>query len=79
MMDFLKMYPAFTMHDYIWGISAPMIKIMTSDATQVICLTTDEQKEEYKRWKRRHDATLMDNLDDAASALRLPKKKKLKK
>lgn len=52
MMDFLKTYPAFTMHDYVWGLSAPMIKIMLLDATQVLPLTTEKQKKEYKLWKR---------------------------
>lgn len=51
MMDFLKAYPAFSMHDYVWGLSAPMVKIMMSDATQVMYLT-EKQQNEYKQWKR---------------------------
>lgn len=78
MIDFLKAYPSFTMNDYVWGLSAPLIKIMLMDATQVYYLD-DKQKEEYKNWKLRQTATCADNLDDVASELGIPKKKKLKK
>lgn len=78
-MDFLKLFPAFTMHDYVWGLSAPMIKIMTQDATQTFMLTTDKQKEQYKQWKLKQTATQADNLDAVASELGIPKKKKIKK
>lgn len=73
MMDFLKLNPAFTMYDYVWGLSAPMIKIMSMDATQVIHLSEKQQKE-YKQWKRNHkcnnDET--DDPDAFADALGIP-------
>lgn len=50
-MDFLKSFPSFTMQDYIWGLSAPMIQIMAKDATQIIYLD-EKQQQEYKTWKR---------------------------
>lgn len=78
MIDFLKMFPSFTMHDYVWGLSAPLIKIMLLDATQVYHLD-DKQKKEYTSWKLRQSATRADNLDAVATELGLPKKKKLKK
>ena len=61
-MDFLKMYPSLTIQDYIWGLSAPMIKIMTSDATQVLYLS-EKQQQEYKRYKMLANATEVANND----------------
>lgn len=51
MIDFLKAYPSFTIYDYVWGLSAPLIKTMLMDATQVYYLD-EEQQEEYKQYKR---------------------------
>lgn len=51
MIDFLKAYPSFTMHDYVWGLSAPLIKVMLMDATQIYYLDEKQQKE-YKQFKR---------------------------
>ena len=50
-MDFLKTHPSFTMYDYMWGLSAPKIKLMMADATEVLHLT-EKQQQQYKNWKR---------------------------
>lgn len=44
MIDFLKAYPSFTMYDYVWGLSAPLIKVMLMDATQVHYLSEKQAK-----------------------------------
>lgn len=78
MMDFLKSYPFLTVEDYYWNYSHIMIQLMLKDATKVFYLS-EKQAEEYKNWKLKQTATKSDNLDDVASAMGLPKKKKLKK
>lgn len=61
------------MHDYLWGLSAPMIRMMMSDATEVIYLD-DEQSKEYKQWKRtgRRKNYVTDNPDEFAAELGIP-------
>ncbi|MDE7345144.1 MAG: hypothetical protein K2N48_00190 [Muribaculaceae bacterium] len=72
MIDFLKAYPSFTIHDYIWGLSAPLIKIMLMDATQVYYLD-EKQSREYKQWKRNGKGNgETDDPDVFANALGIP-------
>ena len=64
------------MHDYVWGLSAPLIKIMLMDATQVYYLNEDQQKE-YKQYKRRQKANVAmpqatDDPDVFCAALGIP-------
>ena len=44
MVDFLKANPFVSMEDYKWGLSVPMIKIMTMDNTHINYLS-DKQIE----------------------------------
>lgn len=62
------------MYDYVWGLSAPMVKIMASDATQVMPLSEKQQKE-YKQWKRNNSNGNNDETDDPdefSAALGIP-------
>lgn len=76
MIDFLKAYPSFTMHDFVWGLSAPLIKTMLMDATQVYYLDEDQQKEykQYKRNQKKNVATpqVTDDPDVFCAALGIP-------
>lgn len=51
---------------------------MLKDATKVFYLS-EKQAKVYKNWKLKQTAMKSDNLDDVASVMGLPKKKKLKK
>lgn len=44
MMDFLKAYPFISMEEYKWGLSIPMIKIMSIDNTKVNYLSEKQAK-----------------------------------
>ena len=44
MVDFLKANPAFSMHDVMWNLSVPFVKIMNIDATQVHYLSEKQAK-----------------------------------
>ena len=44
MVDFLKANPAFSMHDVMWTLSVPFVKIMNIDATQVHYLSEKQAK-----------------------------------
>lgn len=73
MVDFLKTNPAFSLKDLIWNLSAPFVRIMMADATQVIPLT-DKQAKKIKLGKKggvkRNETT--DNPDVFAAALGIP-------
>lgn len=66
MIDFIKAYPSFTIHDYVWGLSAPLIKTMLMDATQVYYLDENQQKEykQYKRTNRKTNRVYTDSKED---------------
>lgn len=49
MVDFLKQFPFITMEDYKWGLSVPMIRIMTADNTRVRYLSEKQAEERKKR------------------------------
>lgn len=51
MVDFLRLNPAFSMHDIMWNLSVPFVKVMMSDATQTLMLT-EKQAKQYKQMKR---------------------------
>jgi hypothetical protein len=53
MCDFLKNFPFMSSEDYMWKYSIPMLRIMSYDATRVIYLTKNQQKE-YKAWLMSH-------------------------
>lgn len=44
MVDFLKAYPFVSLDDYKWGLSVPMIRLMTIDNTQVHYLSEKQAK-----------------------------------
>lgn len=44
MVDFLKAYPFISMEQYKWGLSVPMIKLMSIDNTRVHYLSEKEAK-----------------------------------
>ena len=44
MVDFLKSNPAFSMHDIMWNLSVPFVKVMMYDATQVHYLSEKQAK-----------------------------------
>ena len=45
-MDFLKAYPFITMEQYLWELSAPMVRLMAYDATKIIYLPEKEAKKQ---------------------------------
>lgn len=49
MVDFLKQFPFITMEYYKWGLSVPMIRIMTADNTRVRYLSEKQAEERKKR------------------------------
>lgn len=56
MVDFLKAYPFVTMEQYFWELSAPMIRLMSYDATRVIYLSDKEaKKQKIRRTAQRVD------------------------
>lgn len=71
MVDFLKANPAFSMHDVMWNLSVPFVRVMMADATQVIYLT-DEQKKKLKNRKNVSDNKVTDDPDEFARALGIP-------
>lgn len=73
LMDILKNYPAFSMHDLLWNLSAPFVKCMVMDATQVMYLSEEQQKE-YKNWKikQRSSKDVYDDPYAFAKALGIP-------
>lgn len=44
MVDFLKANPFVSMEDYKWGLSVPMIRLMSIDNTRVHYLTEKQAK-----------------------------------
>lgn len=66
MMDFLKEYPFISIEQYYWGLSAPMIRIMTEDATKVMHLSEKQAKEyqKYKKTGRRSKRVYTDSKED---------------
>lgn len=74
--DIMKNYPAFSLHDLMWNLSAPFVKCMLADATQVMYLT-ENQKKEYKEYKRKQNKNIAmpqvtDDPDVFSAALGIP-------
>lgn len=44
MVDFLKAYPFVSMEEYKWGLSVPMIKLMSMDNTHIHYLSEKQAK-----------------------------------
>lgn len=61
MVDYLKANPYVSMEEYKWGISAPMIRIMSADHTHVVYLT---EKERERRNATTFDGTNTEVLND---------------
>ena len=66
MVDFLKLNPAFSMHDIMWNLSVPFVKVMMSDATQTLILSEKQQKQykQYKRTSKSHNRVYTDSKED---------------
>ena len=64
MVDFLKSNPFVTMDDYKWGLSAPMIRLMSIDNTRVHYLS-DKQAQ-------RKNATVIDSAEELMNDLGMP-------
>ena len=47
MVDFLKAYPFVSMEEYKWGLSIPMIRLMSADNTRIHYLS-DKERERRK-------------------------------
>ena len=44
MVDFLKAYPFVSMEEYKWGLSVPMIRLMSCDNTRIHYLSEKQAK-----------------------------------
>lgn len=61
MVDFLKANPFVSMEDYKWGLSVPMIKIMSMDNTHIHYLS--------EKQAQRKNATVINNAEDLLNDL----------
>lgn len=61
MVDFLKANPFVTMEQYKWGLSVPMIKIMSMDNTHVHYLSEKQSKKK--------NATVINSAEDLLNDL----------
>lgn len=61
MVDFLKANPFVTMEEYKWGLSVPMIRLMSIDNTRVHYLSEKQAKEK--------NATKIDSAEDLMNDL----------
>lgn len=64
MVDFLKANPFVSMEEYLWGLSVPMIKIMSMDFTHVHYLSEEEQKKKK--------TTVINNAEELMNDLGIP-------
>lgn len=73
MVDWLKLNPAFSLHDFMWNLSVPFVKVMMSDATQTLMLT-EKQAKQYKQQRRtgKRSDEVTDDPDAFAAALGIP-------
>ena len=63
-MDFLKANPFVTMEEYKWGLSVPMIRLMSIDNTRVHYLSEKQAQEK--------NATKIDSAEDLMNDLGMP-------
>lgn len=61
MVDFLKANPFITMEEYKWGLSVPMIRLMSIDNTRVHYLSEKQAQEK--------NATKIDSAEDLMNDL----------
>ena len=61
MVDFLKANPFVSMEEYKWGLSSPLIKLMSADNTHIHYLSEKEQKMK--------NATVINSVDDLMNDL----------
>ena len=64
MVDFLKANPFVTMEEYKWGLSVPMIRLMSIDNTRVHDLSEKQAQEK--------NATKIDSAEDLMNDLGMP-------
>ena len=64
MVDFLKANPFVTMEEYKWGLSVPMIRLMSIDNTRVHYLSEKQAQEK--------NATKIDSAEDLMNDLGVP-------
>ena len=64
MVDFLKANPFVTMEEYKWGVSVPMIRLMSIDNTRVHYLSEKQAQEK--------NATKIDSAEDLMNDLGMP-------
>lgn len=64
MVDFLKANPFISMEEYKWGLSVPMIRLMSMDNTRVHYLSEKESKMK--------NATVINSVDDLMNDLGVP-------
>jgi hypothetical protein len=64
MVDFLKANPFVSMEEYKWGLSVPMIRLMSMDNTRVHYLSEKESKMK--------NATVINSVDDLMNDLGVP-------
>lgn len=64
MVDFLKANPFVTMEEYKWGLSVPMIRLMSIDNTRVHYLSEKQAQEK--------NATKIDSAEDLLNDLGMP-------
>lgn len=60
MVDFLKANPFVSMEDYKWGLSVPMIRLMSIDNTRVHYLT--EKQAQNRKFKRIDGSNITSDL-----------------
>lgn len=70
-MDFLKAYPFITIDQYYWGLSVPMIRLMSYDATKVTYLT-EKQAKKYKIKRSQAKNGVYEDPKAFAAALGIP-------
>ena len=64
LVDFLKANPFVTMEEYKWGLSVPMIRLMSIDNTRVHYLSEKQAQEK--------NATKIDSAEDLMNDLGMP-------
>lgn len=62
MMDFIKVFPSVTIHQYMWEMTVPQIKLAMNDFTRVEYLTEEKQER----------GKVYDNPDDFIKELNIP-------
>jgi hypothetical protein len=72
MMDFLKAYPSFTVEDYLWRFSLPMLKVMMYDASKTLYLSEKDAKKYHARHPKFDSKNMYTDPDALLNDLGLP-------